>query len=114
MRDTKQLVGDFASLLVVCALLLAIGMLVLVGCNDSPTVIVPPPTPALCPIVLNCTPISGFKGLYSCAPTPEGSYRAKVNTATQNVEFGQLLVAESGDQIQACRDCGCSESYKLR
>ena len=108
-------VADYCLGVFSVAILLLSLVAVLFGCDNSTTaVVVKPPAPVLCPVVLNCTPISGFKGLYSCLPTPEGSYRAKVNTATQNVEFGQLLVAESGDQVQACRDCGCSESYKLR
>lgn len=101
----------------------------LVGCTSDPTAVcqrrdavtgicldrgTPTPPPSLCPFSLNCSPIAGFPEIYSCAPDVAGPYTIRVNETSQAVEYGQLVFASSGDRVQGCRSCGCSEAYRLR
>lgn len=96
------------------AALVAAAAFGLVGCEDDASpVIVPPPPP--CNLILTCTPLAGFSGVYACGVNESVEWTFVRDGTTQSVEFGNIAVAASGDLVQACAvGCGCTIAQRLR
>ena len=81
------------------------------GGDDSPTA---PPPPACETPTLTCSPLAGAPGVYTCEVAPAGEWTPVVNGADRPLEHGVIVVASAGDEVQACRACGCSRIQELR